>query len=301
MLVEFAPAKVNLTLRVIRRREDGYHDIESLVVFARPRDRLRLTPAETLSLAADGPTASLAGEADANLILKAARALKGSIPSLTLGHFDLWKTLPVAAGIGGGSSDAAAALRLLARANSLPVQDARVMQAARATGADVPVCLDPSPRIMRGIGEVLSPPLTLPELPAVLVNPRVGVPTADVFKTLAALRAKETPRAFSSDPASALAEKGSAISTGRMIEAVTASGNDLQAAAISVQPIVADVIAALRELPGCRLARMSGSGATCFALFERDDAPRAARELKAKHPGWWVKATTLGGFAPASS
>jgi 4-diphosphocytidyl-2-C-methyl-D-erythritol kinase len=299
MLVEFAPAKVNLTLRVIRRRADGYHDIESLVVFARPRDRLLLTPESSLSLACAGPTSSLAGETDANLVLKGARALQALIPSLRPGRFDLWKTLPVAAGIGGGSSDAAAALRLLARGNSLPAQDARVMQAARATGADVPVCLDPRPRIMRGIGEILSPPLALPELPAVLVNPRVGVPTADVFKTLAALRAKDTPRALSSDPASVLAEKGGAISTAQMIEAIGASSNDLQPAAISVQPIVAEVIEALRELEGCRLARMSGSGATCFGLFERNDAARAARELKTKHPGWWVKATVLGGFSPA--
>lgn len=294
MFVEFAPAKVNLTLRVIRRRADGYHDIESLVVFARPRDRLRLAPGAALSLAADGPTASLAGETDANLVLKTARSLKELIPPLTLGHFALWKTLPVAAGIGGGSSDAAAALRLIARANSLPSDDARVMQAARATGADVPVCLDPRPRIMRGIGDVLSQPLELPALPAVLVNPRVGVPTGDVFKTLAALRAKDTPRAFSPDPASVLAEKGGTIPADQMVEAIAASGNDLQAAAISVQPIVADVIAALRELPGCRLARMSGSGATCFGLFAREDAARAARALKAKHPGWWVKATVLG-------
>jgi 4-diphosphocytidyl-2-C-methyl-D-erythritol kinase len=297
MLAEFAPAKINLTLRVIRKREDGYHDIESLVVFARPRDRLRLTPGTALFLSTHGPTAPLAGEADANLVLKAARKLAELAPSIALGHFDLWKTLPVAAGIGGGSSDAAAALRLLARANSLPPHDDRVMQAARVTGADVPVCLDPRPRIMRGIGEKLSLPLKLPPLPAVLVNPRIGVPTADVFRTLASLRAKDTPRAFSSDPASMLAEKGGTISAGQMIEAVAASANDLQAAAINVQPIVSEVIAALRELPGCKLARMSGSGATCFGLFERGDAARAARQLRAKHPGWWVKATMLGGFS----
>jgi 4-diphosphocytidyl-2-C-methyl-D-erythritol kinase len=216
------------------------------------------------------------------------------IPDLALGHFDLVKTLPVAAGIGGGSSDAAAALRCLARANRLKPDDARLMQAARQTGADVPVCLDPRPRVMRGIGEILSPVLPVPDLPAVLVNPRVAVPTADVFRALAAIRAKDSPKKAASDPASALLEKGGTVSPGEMIEAVSRSVNDLEGAAISVQPIVADVIAALRALPGCRLARMSGSGATCFGLFERAHAAQAARLLKRQQPGWWVKATVLG-------
>jgi 4-diphosphocytidyl-2-C-methyl-D-erythritol kinase len=299
MFVEFAPAKINLTLRVIGRRPDGYHDIESLVVFARPRDRLCLDPATDLSLAADGPTAPLAGETADNLVLKAAEALRAEIPGLKVGRFALWKTLPVAAGIGGGSSDAAAALRCLARANGLAADDARLMRAARQTGADVPVCLDPRPRIMRGIGDILSPALPLPDLPAVLVNPRVPVATGDVFKALAAIRAKESPKRQGDDPASALAQTG-AVSADQAIDAVARSVNDLEGAAISVQPPVADVIAALRALPGCRLARMSGSGATCFGLFDRGEAPRAARLLRQKHPGWWVKATVLGGFAPAS-
>ncbi len=294
MLVEFAPAKINLTLRVIRRREDGYHELESLVAFARPRDRLRLEAGPGMTLSASGPTAALAGGQAENLVLKAAKALQALIPDLKSGAFELWKTLPVAAGIGGGSSDAAAALRCLARANGLAPDDARLFQAARATGADVPVCLDPRPRIMRGIGEKLSPPLVLPALPAVLVNPRVAVPTADVFRALAALRAKETPRNFQSDAASAIAESGTPFTADAMIDALAKSGNDLQSAAISVQPIVDDVIAALKALPGCRLARMSGSGATCFALFERADAARAARTLKERQPGWWVRATVLG-------
>src|SRR5581483_5680812 len=294
MFVEFAPAKINLTLRVVGRRADGYHDIESLVVFARPRDRLRFEPGAELSLSTVGPTASLSGEAADNLVLKAAKALKAQLPDLTLGHFDLLKTLPVAAGIGGGSSDAAAALRCLARANNIALNDARLMQAARQTGADVPVCLDPLPRIMRGIGEVLSPPLPVPDLPAVLVNPRVAVPTADVFKALAAIRAKDSPRKVAADPASTLAEKGGTISGDQMIDAIARSINDLEGAAVSVQPTVADVIAALRDLPGCRLARMSGSGATCFGLFDRDRAAQAARLLKRRKPGWWGKATVLG-------
>ncbi len=183
--VEAAPAKVNLTLRVVGRRADGYHDLESLVVFAGVGDRLAFAPARALDLKVRGPTAGAAGNLSDNLVFKAARALADRVPGLKLGRFELSKRLPVAAGLGGGSADAAAALRLLARANRLTLDDPRLIQAARATGADVPVCLDPRPRVMRGIGDVLSAPLDLPRLPAVLVNPGVAVPTKDVFAALA--------------------------------------------------------------------------------------------------------------------
>ena len=183
--VEPAPAKVNLTLRVVGRRADGYHDLESLVVFASVGDRLAFAPGRVLALTMGGPTATAAGELADNLVLKAARALAERVAGLKLGRFDLSKRLPVAAGLGGGSADAAAALRLLARANRFALDDPRLMEAARATGADVPVCLDPRPRVMRGIGDVLSEPLDLPRLPAVLVNPGVAVPTKDVFAALA--------------------------------------------------------------------------------------------------------------------
>jgi 4-diphosphocytidyl-2-C-methyl-D-erythritol kinase len=170
--VEPAPAKVNLTLRVRGRRLDGYHEIESLVVFAAVGDALAFTPGESLALAVRGPTAAAAGDLADNLVLKAVRALAERTPGLELGRFVLSKRLPVAAGLGGGSTDAAAALRLLARHNRIALDDARLMAAARATGADVPVCLDPRSRMMRGIGELLSQPLTLPGLPALLINPR---------------------------------------------------------------------------------------------------------------------------------
>ncbi len=181
---EPAPAKVNLTLRVLGRRADGYHDIESLVVFAGVGDALTFTPGPALALAVRGPTARASGDVADNLVLKAARALAERVEGLKLGRFALSKRLPVAAGLGGGSADAAAALRLLARANGMALDDPRLMQAARATGADVPVCLDPRPRLMRGIGDLLSDPLDLPRLPAVLVNPGVAVPTRDVFAAL---------------------------------------------------------------------------------------------------------------------
>lgn len=294
MFAEFAPAKINLTLRVIRKREDGYHELESLVVFARPRDRLRFVQGGEFSLSCTGPTAALAGDEISNLVLKAAKLLKDEIPQLAAGRFDLWKTLPVAAGVGGGSSDAAAALRCLLRANRLKLDDERVIKAARGTGADVPVCLDPRPRIMRGIGEILSQPLALPPLPAILVNPRVAVPTGPIFKALAANRAASGAKSHRGCDASTLVEKNASLSAAALIDALSGSGNDLQEPAIQIQPVVADVIAALRALPGCKLARMSGSGATCFALFEREDAARAAKALRAKQPGWWVKATVLG-------
>jgi len=151
---EKAPAKVNLTLRVLGRRADGYHELESLVAFAGVGDALTFVPGDALTLIVSGPTAPAAGDNADNLVLKAARALAERIAGLTLGRFALSKRLPVAAGLGGGSADAAAALRLLAQANEIAPDDPRLMQAAQATGADVPVCLDPRPRLMRGVGEV---------------------------------------------------------------------------------------------------------------------------------------------------
>jgi len=279
--VERAPAKINLTLRVLGRRADGYHEIESLVAFAGVGDSLSFTPGPIAELVVRGPTAAMAGTVADNLVLKAARALAERVAGLKLGRFVLAKRLPVAAGLGGGSSDAAAALRLLARANRLARDDSRLMQAARATGADVPVCLDPRPRMMRGIGEVLSDPLPLPPLPAVLVNPGVMLATSDVFASI---------KSFAQAEAAPLAAGAGA----GFLAALERAGNDLEEPAMRLAPMIADVLAALRELPGCRMARMSGSGATCFGLFERGAAAVAgARKLRAAHPPWWVRASTL--------
>ena len=183
-LVEHAPAKVNLTLRVIGRRADGYHTLESLVVFAGVKDRLTFVPGGAASLTVRGPNAVAAGAVADNLVLRAARTLAAEVDGLKLGRFTLAKLLPAAAGIGGGSSDAAAALRLIARANRLKLTDPRLLRAAAKIGADVPVCVDPRPRVMRGIGEILSKPLSIPRFAAVLVNPGVAVPTKDVFAQL---------------------------------------------------------------------------------------------------------------------
>jgi 4-diphosphocytidyl-2-C-methyl-D-erythritol kinase len=285
-LVENAPAKVNLTLAVLGRRRDGYHLLESVVVFARLHDRLSLVPGAALALRVAGPTVAAAGPVAENLVLKAARALAAEMPGLTLGRFTLTKNLPVAAGLGGGSSDAAAALRLLARANRLSLRDPRLRKAARQIGADVPVCVDPRPRLMRGIGERLSEPLDLPALPAVLVNPGVALATKDVFAALGlahGARRRRTPLI-------------SRLPRGRdaLIALIAAHGNDLESPAVALKPVIARVLGALRGQPGCRLARMSGSGATCFGLFDTGAAARAAaRRLRAAYPGWWVRATVL--------
>jgi 4-diphosphocytidyl-2-C-methyl-D-erythritol kinase len=310
---ELAPAKVNLTLDVIGRRPDGYHEIESLVAFAAVGDTLTFTSARGLSLVVRGPTATASGEITDNLVFKAARQLSNRVADLKLGRFILSKRLPVAAGLGGGSADAAAALRLLARANRLALDDSRVLAAARVTGADVPVCLDPRPRLMRGIGDVLSDPLDLPRFPAVLVNPGVAVPTKDVFQALRLNPAKnagtQTPSplvgegwgsgVFSANkhgviPTANLSPQERGERTAAFLQTILAGRNDLEAPAIALQPVIADVLSDLRALGGCRLARMSGSGGTCFGIFESGRAATtAARSLRTKHPQWWVRATTL--------
>jgi 4-diphosphocytidyl-2-C-methyl-D-erythritol kinase len=284
-LVEYAPAKVNLTLAVLGRRADGYHLLDSLVVFADAGDRLTLTPGGPLALDVRGVTAKQAGPVESNLVFKAAKALATEIPNLKLGRFTLDKSLPVAAGLGGGSSDAAAALRLLARANRLKRNDKRLLKVAAGVGADVPVCVDPRPRRMRGIGEKLSAPLAIPKLAAVLVNPGVAVPTRDVF----ALMGFEPGVAKSAGRARALPRD-----RGSLIAFLAGERNDLEPAAIQLQPEIARALMALRQEDGCDLARMSGSGATCFGLFTSSRAAAAAaRHLAAAHPRWWVQATVF--------
>lgn len=286
MLVDAAPAKVNLTLQVAGRRPDGYHELSSLVVFADFGDRLTLGPGQGLSLAVDGATAADAGDINDNLVIKAARALAQRRPGIAMGHFALTKRLPVAAGLGGGSSDAAAALRLLARANGLRPDDPLLMDVAAAVGADVPVCLDPRPRLMRGVGEVLSPPLDLPDLAAVLVNPGVAVATREVFARLNAPPLQDA----SPDAVPAIPHDRDGL-----LRFLREHGNDLEAPARALAPDIAEVLNAARALPGCELARMSGSGATCFAIFPSlMAAENAARHLSAGHAGWWLRACMLG-------
>jgi 4-diphosphocytidyl-2-C-methyl-D-erythritol kinase len=294
LLADRAPAKVNLTLRVIARRPDGYHELESLVVFADVGDRLTIRPGEALALTVHGPRAEAAGENADNLVLKAARALAARVPDLILGRFELDKRLPVAAGLGGGSSDAAAALRLLADVNGLAADDPRLYEAARATGADVPVCLDPRPRVMRGIGEKLSEPLAMPSLPAVLVNPGVAVPTKAVF-------AQWKPAAEHGDPPP-VEQAGALDDAEALMRFLASQTNDLERPAIVVAPVISEVLSALRTLPGCRLARMSGSGATCIGLFASTIAAQEAAELlQRSSPQWWIVAGKLGSATRAAA
>jgi 4-diphosphocytidyl-2-C-methyl-D-erythritol kinase len=287
LLAERALAKVNLTLEILGKRDDGYHDIESLVVFAQVGDRLSLRPGVELALDVRGPTAQHAGALADNLVLKAANALAARVKGLTLGRFVLDKELPAGAGLGGGSADAAAALRLLARANGLDLTDQRLHDAAHATGADVPVCLDPRARIMRGIGEVLSEPISLPKLPAVLVHPGVPVATKGVFEALGIARGER--RKTESLPALA------ALDTAALLALLATHDNDLELPATKIEPKVAEVAHALRALRGCRLVRMSGSGSACFGVFYSVRAAQAgARELAHAHASWWVRPTVLG-------
>jgi 4-diphosphocytidyl-2-C-methyl-D-erythritol kinase len=282
-LVETAPAKINLTLRVLGRHADGYHELESLVAFCDIADTLSLQPGGSITLDLAGPFAGACGPSAGNLVLKAAAALGARIPGLQLGRFQLEKKIPVAAGLGGGSADAAAALRLLARANAIAPGDPRLLAAAGDTGADVPVCLELRARVMRGVGDRLSAPVDLPKLPALLVNPGVALATRDVF---AAFKMTETE----SSPLDHIPHEPEAL-----IDLLAGESNDLTDAAVACAPAVAGVLAALNGLRGCRLARMSGSGASCFALFDSGrDAVAAGESLRAAHRDWWTCPATIG-------
>jgi 4-diphosphocytidyl-2-C-methyl-D-erythritol kinase len=291
-LTEDARAKVNLTLRVNGRRGDGYHDLESVVAFCDCADRLTLTPGPELSLTMTGPLASSCGETSDNLVLKAAQLLGDSVAGLKVGSFALEKILPVAAGIGGGSADAAAALRLLARLNDLRLDDKRLHEVALATGADVPVCLASRACDMTGIGDALMW-LSPPKMPCVLVNPCVPVATKDVFEALGLrhgellVGATDVVMQGSSWP-----EEGGSLE--EWVEALATGCNDLEAPATKIQPVIGVVISALNATNGAWLARMSGSGATCFALYENTaDAKRAADKILREHPEWWGHAGVL--------
>jgi 4-diphosphocytidyl-2-C-methyl-D-erythritol kinase len=290
-LIEQGRAKVNLTLRVIGRRVDGYHDIESVVAFADCADSLSLEPGPELGLTTTGPLALDCGEASDNLVLRAARLLGERVPDLKAGGFTLDKVLPVAAGIGGGSADAAAALRLLARLNGLALDDIRLLEVALLTGADVPVCLASRACDMTGVGETLLP-LSLPKMPCVLVNPRVPVATRDVFEALGLRNGELLVGATDVFRATAWPEDGASIED--WVEVLAASSNDLEEPATRIQPVIGEVISALNATNGAWLARMSGSGATCFAIYENTaEAQRAALKIQTDHPNWWVHAGVL--------
>jgi 4-diphosphocytidyl-2-C-methyl-D-erythritol kinase len=281
-LTEAAPAKVNLYLHVTGRRDDGYHLLDSLVVFAGIGDTLGATPADRLSLQVTGPfAAGLAGEAD-NLVLRAARALAAAAGVTAGGRLVLDKHLPVASGVGGGSADAAAALRLLCRLWDVSPGAAELARLAAGLGADVPACLDGLAVRMGGIGERLWRAPALPACGLVLVNPGVAVATANVFRAR---------RGAWSDPASLPAGWDDAAA---MATDLAELRNDLEPAALALRPVSREGLAALAATPACLLARMSGSGATCFGLYA--DAASALRAVGAvARPGWWCWAGALRG------
>jgi 4-diphosphocytidyl-2-C-methyl-D-erythritol kinase len=260
---EDAPAKINLALHVRRRRDDGYHDLETLFAFTRFGDRLHATEADDWSLEVSGPTADAAGPLGENLVLWAAHRFAQAAGVRERYAFALEKHIPVAAGLGGGSADAGAALRLLNRLTGHPLGEAELEHLGTSLGADVPACVRSRPAFGTGAGEALVDAGALPPMGVLLVNPRVAVPTGPVF------------RAWDGQDRGPLGHDW------------RAARNDLEAPAIHLQPVIAEVLAWLRTLPGASLVRMSGSGATCFALFEGAipavDAP----------DGWWMQPTVL--------
>lgn len=271
-LREFAAAKINLALHVTGQRADGYHLLDSIVVFAGVGDWITVAPADHLSLSVTGPFETGLASED-NLVLRAARAL-GVTAAITLD-----KHLPIASGIGGGSADAAAALRALCGMAGVALPDA---SAVLALGADVPVCLAGVPLRMQGVGEVLTPLPALPDCYVVLVNPGVAVATPAVFK---ALPCKDNPAL------TAMPVCGSATGFAAWLRD---QRNDLEAPAMVLAPVIGTVKAALASRPGCLLARMSGSGATCFGLFADEELAIAAAEaLRAQAPAWWVAAAPV--------
>ncbi|HLY45835.1 MAG TPA: 4-(cytidine 5'-diphospho)-2-C-methyl-D-erythritol kinase [Stellaceae bacterium] len=293
----FAPAKINLYLHVVGRRADGYHLLDSLVAFADIGDRVTAAPADRLSLATGGPeAAALAGLGDDNLVLRAAQLLAaavaqaspaGKTPGAAL---ELEKILPVASGIGGGSSDAAAALRALGRLWRPALAPESLAALALRLGADVPACLACRPVWVSGIGDGLEPVTGLPPAGIVLANPRRGLPTAAVFQA----RSGDFTRSGRFAPMPRDADG--------LAAALAACRNDLTTAALGLVPEIAAVLLRLARLPGALLARMSGSGASCFALFpDRAAALAAGAELAEAEPGWWSAAGALLSEAPADA
>jgi 4-diphosphocytidyl-2-C-methyl-D-erythritol kinase len=288
MLKEIARAKVNLTLRVLGKRSDGYHELSSLVAFADVGDLVSFEPGIEPSVETTGPFASeICGP---NLALTALHKLAEVGPSLQLGRLVIEKRLPVAAGIGGGSADAAAVLRAVRRANPALAGHVPWHELAKQLGADVPVCFHSVTATMCGIGDILDPLPAATPVAAVLVNPRVAVPsskTADVFRVLSA-------------PALAAAvvahEPAIAAKAGRsLLEAVCEGSNDLTDAACRVMPAVAEVLTALQDAPGTLAARLSGAGPTCFGVYATSDEARTAAEhvLRAR-PAWWIAPVVIG-------
>jgi len=285
-LRDTAKAKLNLTLEVLGRRADFYHEVRSLVGFTELGDSVALEPGDGLALAVDGPFAgALQGD---NLIIAAAEAAKAKAPGIAHGRFHLTKALPVAAGLGGGSADAASALRLLSEANPGAFAPAALAEIAARLGSDVTACLASRPALMSGRGEHVADVRGFPACGVVLVNPGPPLATASVYAALNAAPLSAGPTDTEPVP-----DFGASFE--RLIDYASPRGNDLTAAALRLAPVIGEVLTALRRLQGARLVQLAGSGPTCFALFAAaDEAKDAAASLQAAHPNWWVVATSLG-------
>lgn len=281
-MYQHAPAKLNLSLHVIGKRADGYHLLESLVVFTQFGDVLRVTPAETLSLTITGEFAADIGPITGNLVLKAAHALRIAANVTSGAALVLEKNIPVGAGLGGGSADAAATLKLLMKHWGVIVPAATLQALALRLGADVPMCLLSHPLMARGIGEDITPlPLKLPPLPLVLVYPRVPIATAELF----AHHTLEAP------PATPMLDTTNAET---LLESLAGTRNQLQRTAVTLTPEVAEVLLVLNTALQARFVRMTGSGSACFAITDdKAAAERLAREIHSQYPHWWVRATEV--------
>lgn len=283
--IEAAPAKVNLALHVTGRRSDGYHELESLVVFAAIADELEAVPASKDSLKVSGPFAAATGGGGSNLVTRAVAAFRARWPGHVPNGLDLHlrKNLPVAAGLGGGSADAAAALRLMAAQGGGAIAAADLAEVAASLGADVPVCLLSRPCEIRGVGEIVHPLSSFPGCHLVLVNPLVPVVTADVFRRLESADHASLPRL--PQPLTRPAQLGIWLGETR---------NDLEPPAISLLPVIGELTALMAGIEGCMLARMSGSGGTVFGLFGSSaGAHQAAHDLRARWPHYWVAAAPV--------
>ncbi|MBX9634940.1 MAG: 4-(cytidine 5'-diphospho)-2-C-methyl-D-erythritol kinase [Magnetospirillum sp.] len=277
-----AAAKVNLYLHVTGKRADGYHLLDSLIAFAGTGDTLDLEAAETLELSVTGPTATALPEGEENIVLTAAKALAARAGIKSGARMVLTKRLPVAAGIGGGSADAAAALKGLAQLWGVTLPPAEMMSLALALGADVPVCMAGRPMAVSGVGETMRPAPDLPTAWLVLVNPRLPLSTPSVFKARQGCFSDPAP--LETRPANARA----------LADLLARRHNDLTAAALSLVPMVGEALTLIAATPNCLLSRMSGSGATCFGLFETEaHAAAAAASLTAARPEWWVAPAPL--------
>ncbi len=288
-LREPAPAKINLYLHLVGKRADGYHLLDSLVVFAGLMDEVEATAAEEVSLAVTGPFARALGTDDNpgdnggdNLVLRAARLLRAEGGVRGGAAIRLHKALPVAAGLGGGSADAAAALRTLSALWRLAPAPGDLARLALRLGADVPVCLGGRAAFVAGIGEVIEPAPPLPAAQMVLVNPRTPLATAQVFGAHG--DAHSSPARFAEAPADAAG----------LAALLATRANDLETPARRLQPAIGEVLAGLAGAPGCLIARMSGSGATCFGMFASEtEADAAAARLAERRPTWWIATTPL--------